>query len=461
MSTLTNTLKRLTQSHVPASSPAWDVPEKTIPYVQRLPILGHTLDFLLRPVEHGVQMYQQYGPVLRGKSLGIDSVMLYGPDAMQFVFRNQNQVFSNANGWEPFIGPFFHRGIMLLDFDEHKFHRGILQAAFKRPAMVDYLARMNVAAVEGIQRWNPRGRMGVYKRIKQLTLDIATDVFMGEALGPEADKVNEAFIDCVLAGTAIVRHPVPGGRWARGLAGRKVLEDFFRPRVAIKRANPGEDLLSKLCMAEDENGQRFTAEDVVNHMIFLMMAAHDTSTITLSSMIYQLAKHPEWQDRVRAEAQRIGKEVVNHEDLDKLEVMDRVMRESLRLLSPVHVLPRKTTKDCTFQGYHIPADTMVIVSPIVVHHLPDVWKNPKKFDPDRFSPERQEHKEHPYKYVPFGGGAHMCIGLHFAEMEVKTILYHLVRRYRFSVPKHYEMPVNFTSLPTPRDGLPVRWEPIQ
>lgn len=429
-----------------------------IPREPGLPLLGNTLSFLFDPINTGVAMYRKHGAVVRGKGLGINAVALGGPDAMQLVLRNQDSAFSNSQGWEFFIGRFFRRGIMLLDFEEHRFHRGIMQAAFKKGALVQYLERMNPAIARGIARWRPQVEFPVYAQIKKLTLDIATDVFMGEQLGPEADRINKAFVDCVLAGTSILRFPVPGGRWRRGLRGRKVLEAFFRSRIDEKRAHPGDDLFSRLCQAEDEQGRRFSDDDVVNHMIFVMMAAHDTSTITLSSIFYYLARHPEWQEKVRAEALALGKPQVAHEDLAGLEVMDRVMKESLRLLSPVHLLPRKTVKEVEFAGCRIPAGTYVIVSPLVVHHLAEWWPDPERFDPDRFSPERSEHKKHPYQFVPFGGGAHMCIGLHFAEMQVKAILHQVVQRYRWSVAEGYEMPVNFTSLPTPKDGLPVRLE---
>lgn len=431
---------------------------KPLPKDKGLPIIGHTIGFLTDPIGMGVKMYNKHGPAVNGGAFGLDSVFLSGPDANQFVLRNQDKAFSNCKGWEFFIGPFFKRGIMLLDFDEHRFHRGIMQAAFKKPVLIDYLKRMNPAIDQGIERWQTGADFHVLPHLKQLTLDIATDVFMGEKLGAEADRINQAFVDCVLAGTAVMRFPIPGGRWKRGLESRRILEEFFRSRIAVKRANPGDDLFSRLCLAEDENGTRFSDEDVVNHMIFLMMAAHDTSTITLSSIFYHLAKYPEWQEKVREEAQALNKDQLDHADLSQMEVMDRVMKESLRLLSPVHVIPRKTVKEVEFNGYTIPKDTYIIVSPIVTHHMEQWWQNPKRFDPDRFSAERNEHKQHPYQYVPFGGGAHMCIGLHFAEMQIKAILHQVILRYRWSVSAAYQMPVNFTSLPTPKDKLPVRLE---
>ncbi|MEZ5504952.1 MAG: cytochrome P450 [Gammaproteobacteria bacterium] len=423
-----------------------------------LPLLGHSLMFLYSPLQSALEYYEKHGPVYWLDVLGQTAAVLVGPDANQLVLRNQDDAFSNNQGWDFFIGKFFTRGIMLLDFDEHRFHRGIMQAAFKKPMLVEYLRGMNPAITYGISRWKPRRDFRVLDKIKQLTLDIATEVFMGEKLGPEADRINKAFVDCVRAGTALVRYPVPGGRWYKGLQGRKTLEEFFRSRIAGKRVHPGADLFSRLCQAEDENGQRFTDEDIVNHMIFLLMAAHDTSTITLCTVLYQLAKSPRWQHKVREESRALGKDCLDHDDLAKLETLDRVIKESMRMVAPVHGIPRRTVKDVEFQGHTIPAGTFVITSPYVTHHLPDWWKNPEEFDPDRFSPERAEHKQHPYKYVPFGGGAHMCIGLHFADMQIKAIVHQILLRYRLQVKPDYELKLDLTSLPTPKDHLPVTLE---
>lgn len=441
-------------------SPATRYLKEALPGEAGLPVLGHSLDFLYRPVETALRLEAMHGPIYWLTAFGQTAAVLVGPEANQLVLRNQDNAFSNHQGWDFFIGKFFKRGIMLLDFEEHRFHRGIMQAAFKKPVLMQYLLRMNPAIEHGISRWHTSRKFRVLPHIKQLTLDIATDVFMGEHLGKEADRINQAFVDCVLAGTALVRYPIPGGRHKRGLEARKMLEDFFRSRIAGKRENPGDDLFSRLCLAEDESGHRFTDEDVINHMIFMMMAAHDTSTITLSAMFYFLAKHPEWQERVRQESIALGKHYIDHEDMAKMEITGMVMKEALRLISPVHGIPRRTVKDVAFNGHTIPAGTFIIVSPYVTHHMSKWWPNPERFDPDRFSEARSEQKGHPYQYVPFGGGAHMCIGLHFAEMQVKAIMHQVVQRYRWSVPADYTMPINFTTLPSPKDKLPVRLEQV-
>lgn len=428
----------------------------TMPFEPGLPLLGNTLVSLLDPGVFMLRLYERHGSVVRTRFFGQDNVLLLGPDANQLVLRNDQQVFSNRGGWAFYIERFFSGGLMLMDFDEHRLHRGIMQGAFKKPFLVSYLAQMQPAIRHGLARWQPAQRFLVYPHLKQLTLDIATQVFMGERLGGEADEINQAFVDTVRAGSALVRMPVPGLRWKKGLTGRARLEAFFRARLPHKRAGQEEDLFARLCQVRDEDGQAFSDDAIISHMIFLMMAAHDTTTITLSSVMYFLAKHPEWQDRLRHEAMSLGKETLAFDDLAQLTLADRVIKESLRLVAPVHVLPRKTVKPITVDGHVIPAGMQVVIAPQTTHHLPTYWTNPTRFDPDRFSEARREHKQHPYQYLPFGGGAHMCIGLHFGDMEIKSLLFQLLQRFRWTVPKNYTLSINYTSLPSPRDHLPIQ-----
>ena len=442
-------------------SPLARVPDgsalKPVPGDRGWPLIGNTLTSLRDPIGMLRQRYDTYGPVSWTSLFGLRIVQLIGPDANQFVLLNRDNLFSNHGGWDFFIGPFFHRGIMLLDFEEHRWHRRIMQQAFTRPALEGYLERMSPRIGEGLAHWS-EGPMLVLPRLKQLTLDLATDVFMGCQLGPRAERINQAFVDTVRAGTALLRFPVPGLRWSRGLKGRRVLEALFREEIPARRAHRDNDLFSALCHATTEDGERFSDDDVVNHMIFLMMAAHDTTTITLTSLFYQLARNPDWQQRLRAESLALGKAELDYGDLESLPGIGLAMKEALRLCAPVPSLPRRTVRDVEYQGYYIPKDTFVTVAPYFTHYMEEYWPDPERFDPERFADGRREDKVHPYAWVPFGGGAHKCIGLHFAEMQVKAILHQVLCRWRWSVPAGYEMPVDTTSLPVPKDGLPVMME---
>jgi cytochrome P450 len=215
------------------------------------------------------------------------------------------------------IGPFFNRGLMLLDGHEHHRHRRIMQEAFTSDRLAGYLTPMNETISRGLSAWSA-GDLQFYPAVKQLTLDVATRTFMADEIGAESERVNQAFSDSVRAATAFVRYPVPGMRWSRGLAGRRLLENYLAPRIPAHRASDGIDLFSALCHARSEDGEQFSDADIVNHMIFLLMAAHDTSTSTLTTMAYYLARYPEWQERCREESLALGSDAVDYPDLDKL-----------------------------------------------------------------------------------------------------------------------------------------------
>jgi cytochrome P450 len=292
--------------------------------------------------------------------------------------------------------------------------------------------------------------------VKQLTLDVATRTFMADEIGSGSRRVNRAFSDTVRAATAFVRVPVPGNRWSRGISGRRLLEEYLRPRIAEHRTGGGNDLFTALCHARSDEGEAFTDADVVNHMIFLLMAAHDTSTSTLTTMAYFLARHPDWQERCRDESAALGSGPIEYRDLDKLVSLDLVMKESMRLVTPVPGVVRRANRDTELLGYRIPKGAYLAVHLWGLHHMAHLWPDPERFDPERFAEHRREDRVHRHAYMPFGNGVHKCIGMYFGGMEVKAAMHLLLQRYRLSVDPDYRMPVDWVSLPRPKDGLPLQ-----
>lgn len=405
------------------------------------------------------RMVERDGPVV-AQHMGLFlTVSLFGPEAVKFVLLNREGIFSSQRAWDLIIGRLFTRGLMLRDGEEHRWHRNLMHQAFTWAALAEYVTRMNPQIEERLARWRSE-RFRAYPAFKRLTLDLACSVFLGMELGPEAERVNHAFEDAVAASMAVVRLRLPGTSFARGLTGRELLSRFFAARIPERRHGSGTDMLSRLCRAEDEQGERFDDTEIVDHMIFLMMAAHDTTTSTLTSLLYALARHPEWQDRVRAESRELGTHHLAFDDADRLTTLKRVMNETLRRWPPLSTIPRMALRDFEWLGHRVPAGAMTIVYPIHNHHLSEWWSEPFRFDPDRFSEERAEHRGHSHLFVPFGGGAHACLGLRFAELQIKAIVHQLVQRFRWSVPEGYEMPVQQSPISKPRDGLPLRLEPI-
>jgi cytochrome P450 len=431
-----------------------------------LPVIGHMIEFFRGGPEYLMHLYNTHGPLYYADSPALPAVTALGPDAAQAIYSNRNKDYSQQ-GWIPAIGPFFKRGLMLMDFEEHMFHRRIMQEAFVRTRLVGYTEQVDSVVSKVIaQDWVANdARFLLYPAMKQMTLDIASMVFMGHEPGTDHElvtKVNSAFTTTVRAGNAVIRTSVPPFTWWRGLRARKLLEEYFAARVQEqRRKDGGSDLLSVLCQTEDEDGNRFSDDDIVSHMIFLMMAAHDTSTSTSTSMIYHLAANPAWQDRCRDESDRLGDGPLDIESLEKLETLDLVMNEAMRMTTPVQWAMRQAVRDTELLGHYIPKGTNVIAYPGLNHRLPEIWTDPEKFDPARFAEPRNEHKRHRYAFTPFGGGAHKCIGMVFGQLEVKTILHRLLRKYRLELPHPgYKATWDYGGMPVPMDGMPIMLRPL-
>ena len=433
-----------------------------IPGEDGWPIIGTTLELLADPIGYGIKMRAKYGNVFRNNGFGRRGVTLIGAEANELILFDRDKLFSSEQGWGPVLHLLFPRGLMLIDFDHHRMDRRALSIAFKPGPMRHYADALNRGIAARTEQW--RGQeMLFYPAIKQLTLDLAADSFMGLPLGPEADKINKAFVDMVAASIGVVRKPLPFTAMGRGVAGRKFLVEWFTAETLRRRSEGGgQDMFSQFATATHEDGALMPVDQVVDHMIFLMMAAHDTITSSASSLVWLLAKNPEWQGKLRAEILAVtggpGRPVA-YEDLGKLELTEMAFKEALRLIPPVPSLPRRAMRDFTFQGWHIPAGSGVGISTTSVHMMEEHWPEPSKFDPLRFTPEASAAR-HKYAWVPFGGGAHMCLGLHFAYMQIKLLMAHLLTRYQIELEPGYEPEWQPWPIPKPKDGLKVTFRPL-
>lgn len=426
-----------------------------------VPLVGGTLRYVSDPSTFMATQLERHGPVSDMRFLGQRWTTLIGPEACSIALRNPDKAFANGPGWGRLVGPFFDGGLMLLDFEEHHRHRRALQQAFTRSRIETYTEALSPAIHDLVADWPAAGSLDVYPALKSLTLDVATRVFMGasDLSRSEQDRVNRAFVDCVQAATALVRLPVPGTRWGRALAGRRLLESFLLERLPRQRARDGDDLFTTLCTLAQEDDE-LTDMDVVNHMIFLLMAAHDTSTLTVSTAVRQLGLDQGWQERLRAQAMSLPQHPTLA-DLDALHDFDLVVKECLRMVPPVPVLARRTVKDTSVLGVPIPAGRMTAVMLHHQHQDPQWWSEPDRFDPERFAEPRREDQAHRHAWEPFGGGVHKCLGMFFAGAEVKLLLIHLLRRFRWDLDPNSGARLSYASLPFPVDGQPVLLRPVE
>jgi cytochrome P450 len=251
----------------------------------------------------------------------------------------------------------------------------------------------------------------------------------------------------------------PGSPFARLRRVRQTLDGIILGEIARRRraGEAGEDILGLLIETQHEDGMRFTDEQVRDQVLTLLFAGHDTTTSTVAFLFYELARNPDWAERLADErATVVGERAAGSEELFReLPELGMAVDETLRLYPPAWIGPRRAAQEFDFGGYRVPAGLPVNYSSWASHRLPDVFADPDSFRPERFSPEERA-KLPKGAYVPFGGGPRICIGMRFGELEVRAIAAAILRRFRLDLEPEWQMRVRQMPTLSPRGGLPVR-----
>lgn len=430
---------------------------KHIPGDYGLPFLGKAIPImndLYNVVDHH---YKTYGEVSRLRMGGQDGLLVVGPDNCKDIFIDKDKNFSARMGYDKTLASMYPDNILMSDFEDHKPLRRMFQGAFKNDAMKTYVDMMNPTMEKNISTFKDTSDFIFFPAVKKTLLDVASKVFIGidDLDGDVANALIESFIDSSEGLLALIRKEVPGGKFKKGRDGIRHQKAFFKELIQQRRGKEGSDTLTYLCNERDDAGNLFSDDDIINQMVFLLFAAHDTTTSALCHMVYYCAQHPQWQEKLREECLALNKPFLEYEDLNSMKNMENVFHESLRMHPSVPLLARRNLRACKIGEYIVPAHTVIWVAPTYNHHMPEFWTNPHEFDPDRFSPERSEQKNHSFSYMPFGGGAHKCIGMHFASMVSKVFMHQFLLSYEFKTPANYNPKMEFMPLPKPQDGIPL------
>lgn len=392
----------------------------SVPGKAGLPLLGILPEAVLDPLAFARRMHSRFGPVHRFYACGSWNVQLVGPEANEFVLSDQAGNFSAEGGWRPVFGRHFEGGLLLRDGADHQWHRKLIAGAFKQQQLQSYLDIFvhNNEAV--LKRWSGRS-LDLYELAQQLTFANGYCAFLGRdpALATRRDML--AFRYLMRSATAILTVPLPGTAEGRAKWAKRHVERLIRPMLAEAVAPDRTDLLATLCRMRDAG--LLDESEIVAHLTFVIAASFDALSSATVSTLYYLAANPRWQSAIRAElcGQVTHRDSIRLADLGSCEQAEWAVKEALRLNSAAPVLWRRAIRPFRFGAHAFPAGTITGVNPMLTHLLPEIWEDPERFDPGRFSPERSVGR-HRYAFVPFGGGAHGCLGANFACLQVRALL---------------------------------------
>jgi cytochrome P450 len=409
-------------------------------------------------------LYSEYGPIFSVRLLHAQSVFMLGPEANHFILVEHPEHFHWREGSFGDLIPLLGDGLLTIDGAYHDRARQIMMPAFHREQIIAAVKTMQREAEEAMAGWQPGDVVDVYHWARNLAMRIA----MRALLGLDPDDGGKGALAAEHFERALGFYGIdfhmrlmrgPRSPWRRMNASRKVLDEIVFGEISERRRRPDAerlDILSLLLGAEAEDGSRLSDQEVRDQVMTLMFAGHDTSTSTISFMLYELARNPGALARLQSEQDEILQdESPSSEQLEReLPQLEMTVDETLRLYPPAWIGPRRAVSEFEFGGCHVPAGAYVNYSSWASHRLPDVFPHPEAFIPERFERERKAALPRG-AYVPFGGGSRICIGKRFGQTEVKLVTTMVTQRFRLELVPGHEMTIRQMPTLSPKDGLPM------
>ena len=417
------------------------------PVVGSPPVVGHSIQFNYDALALIQRLQKSKGDVFQLNILNEDVLLFLTPSATKQIFLDPDDNFSSKHGWEFSIGPTFENGLMLRDFDDHKYHRSLLQNSFRRDALDKYIHIIQPRIDSWIEEVKQKREFYLYKSIKQLMFNVAVELFFDEVDDTKLNHLNQLFINSIKPATTIVRSPYPMTRMKKGLKARVELLEYFQEK-SDKIDLSKETLFADLVKTNNEEAG-LTNYEIAEHMIFLLLAAHDTTTSTLTSSIHFLAGNEYYQNKVKTESSTLSKTDIS--DLKNGIIGEALFNEAIRKYPPVPFSPRWVVRDAELDGYEIPKNTYIAAGPLVLHNDERYWEDPLAFNPERFEDPTITHEA----YFPFAGGAHTCLGKFFASYLFKNVVYKLLDNFQV-INTNEELKINPAPIPNPRKDVKIQ-----
>jgi cytochrome P450 len=440
---------------------------------------GNLLQFLLDPLNQAATMFEQYGPVValargtRTNLISIDpycpgTIFITGAEQMRAVAA-QHDIFyrySAAGTFYPVpdaparLQPLreWGSGLFNVNGDTHRSQRRLMLPAFHRKRVDGYRDMMVAATNAMLATWHAGEVRNMHHDMMALTMRIATGALFGAELAEDGERVSEKIAESLRLFmqplTGMLRYDIPGLPYHRFLNLAGEISAGMRQMIARKRTHGADqgDVLAMLLAARDEEGQPLGETELAGHVALLFAAGHETSSNALTWTLFLLAQHPQIAATLHDELSSILQGTApTVEQLGQLPLLDRVIKESMRIFPPVPLNTRVAHVDTIIRGFEIPAGSEMLMSIYHIHHDPTLYPEPERFNPARW----ETIDPSTFEYTPFSGGPRMCIGASFAMLEMKIVLAILLQRYRLTLPAQTRIDRSVAITMGPRQGMPM------
>jgi cytochrome P450 len=348
-------------------------------------------------------------------------------------------------------------GLFGVNSDQHRQHRQLIMPAFHKQQIDLYRDGIVAIAQSSLDALKVGESYDIAEVMRLLTMRIATKTLFGEDIGAAGGGIGQLLQDALrIVGSPLISllpFDVPGLPYHRFLNQIAQLDDRMREMITRKRSTgrQDQDVLAMLIQARDEAGRVGLSEDeLLGHAGVIFAAGHETSSNALTWTLFLLSQHPGIAADLLDELDRVLQGAApTVAQLAELPLLERVIKESMRILSPVPWNARVTSQPTELGGYALPAGTEVFVSIYQTHQMPELYP-----EPDIFKPQRWETiTPSIYEYNPFSVGPRLCIGAGFAMMEIKIVLAMLLQRYRLQFLPQTKVDRIGMIVMTPKSGM--------
>jgi len=407
----------------------------------------------------------EYGDIVKFRIGPYKVVLLNHPDYIKEVLTVQHANFVKGRPLE-LAKLLIGEGLLTSEGEFHKRQSRMIQPAFHRKMIQSYAETMTEGAIHGMHSWKAGKELDVLTEMIEMSTIIASKTLFGVNVGPEAKEINEALSTAVSLfdrisvpfSELLLKVPLPST--LRFRAAKERLDATIFRMIQERRKHPRDtvDLLSVLLNAQDgEEGM--SDEQVRDEALTLFLTAFDTTSLALTWTWYLLAKNPAAEAELHAELDAVlAGRTPTWKDFDQLPYTRMVLGESLRLLPPIYLIIRQALADFSIGDYVVPAGTIVLMSPYLIHRDTRFHE-----DPDRFNPRGVFNKIYgqssKYEYFPFGRGPRSCIGESFAWMEGTLVLATIAQKWRLLLEHDDEIELLLRINLRPKNGMPMRLEP--
>jgi cytochrome P450 len=395
-------------------------------------------EFITRVRENAVSIYPPaaFERRVTRRRVGFTNFMLFNdPDSIQHILLGNQSNYPKGRLNRQILGPALGDGLLTSEGETWRRHRRIAAPAFHHRRLAELAAIMVEETLRLRTRWDDiagGGPVDMSKEMMTLTMRIVTRCLFSHDVSDDVDELGGAITTMIetLGKTSMLDllglpEWLPRHRDGELRRAMKLIDDRIYRIIAERRASQRDygDLLDLLLKSRDEEtGECMSDRELRDEVVTLFAAGHETTAVALAWTWYLLSLHPEVAGRLAGEVTDVlGERPPAFSDLERLPYTRMVFEETMRLYPPAFVINRVALADDRIGDVDVPAGTMVSVSPWITHRNPNLWDEPERFDPERFT-EESVRARHKYAYFPFGGGPRICIGNGFALMEGRLVL---------------------------------------